>query len=119
LTIIAFKVHFRNSFPSLASQVGNGNFVPNPHLSPIWDPSTPEFTFRVGIDSESAESNENVSSSVIRLTTSSQGIINSNGGGNSLLADVISSLARRSSDSMMSTKVSETDYAAIIKNGFA
>jgi hypothetical protein len=64
---------------------------------------------------ENMENNESASSSVFRLTTSSQGTINSNGGGNPMLADVVSSLARRSSDSMMSTKISETDYAAVIE----
>lgn len=58
--------------------------------------------------------NASVSNSVFRWSTASQSSIKSDGE-KSMLADVVDSLARRSSDAMISTKILETDYATVLE----
>ncbi|KNG91392.1 NACHT domain protein [Aspergillus nomiae NRRL 13137] len=55
-----------------------------------------------------------VSNSVFRRSTVSQSSIKSVGE-KSMLADVVDTLARRSSDAMISTKILETDYATVLE----
>ncbi|OGM43350.1 NACHT domain protein [Aspergillus bombycis] len=58
--------------------------------------------------------NGSVSNSVFRQSTISKSSIKSDGE-NSMLADVVDMLARRSSDAMISTKILETDYATVLQ----
>ncbi|KAE8373995.1 hypothetical protein BDV26DRAFT_300630 [Aspergillus bertholletiae] len=69
--------------------------------------SSPYTTSTMGTD------NGGVSNSIFRWSTHSQGPTNCDGQ-RSMLADVVDSLARRSSDAMISTKILETDYATVL-----
>ncbi|KAE8360311.1 hypothetical protein BDV27DRAFT_167921 [Aspergillus caelatus] len=76
--------------------------VSHPFGSPLYTHST------------SGTNNGSVSNSVFRWSTVSQSSIKSDGD-KSMLADVVDSLARRSSDAMISTKILETDYATVLE----